>query len=398
MKAHQPKIHYLSPSPHGHVPLNDLTSQSPMRLTRCGASPAHGSALSYGQYFKGITDVIAKDGYRLLADATARQLARDVSAADIEEILIYAEKHGSDYHPARIEVVVDEFCVPFVMNVAVTARGKARLCREFEVLQYLNGKYDFPFLPWTHFQGEAVLPSMLMFLADWFEGYHEFHLSLDKESGSRKLVLWDPEKDRCQLSRPQAWQTYSQAAKILTLYYDLETFEQIFPWHHAAGDFVVKTQKKSIDVRLVTARQYAPMRDRSEGVSVPDALLFFLLNLSLRMRLDRLNGVGAVAWADDECVDATLEGFLEGLRIKQGKGFIDESFVNGFLQYGRSLAKEDLSYRFHALIDACDQAAPDIPVIRCHLDRHISKFHLALQGLLLTPIFPPLVGGTEGGG
>ncbi|MCK4727817.1 MAG: hypothetical protein KAT27_02745, partial [Desulfobacterales bacterium] len=206
-----------------------------------------------------------------------------------------------------------------------------------------------------------------------------FHLSVDKEGGSRNLVLWDPEKNHCHLSRPQAWQIYSQAAKILTLYYDLETFEQIFPWHHAAGDFVVKARKKSIDVRLVTARQYATMLERSDGVSAHEALLFFLLNLSIRMRLDRLDGVGAVAWADDHCVGATLEGFLEGLRVKQDKGFVDAGFVNGFLQHIQSLAKEDLSYRFHALIDACDQAAPDIPVIRCHLESHISKFHLALE-------------------
>ena len=404
-----------------------------MRLTRCETSPAHGPALSYGQYFKGITDVISKDGYSLLVDATARQLARDVSAADIEEILVYAEKHGSDYHPARIEVMVGDVCAAFVMNVAVTARGKAWLCGEFEVLQYLNSKYDFPFLPRTYFQGEVFRPSMLMFLANWFQGYHEFHLSVDKEDGSRNLVLWDTEKNPCHLSRPQAWEIYHQAAKILTLYYDVETFEQIFPWHHAAGDFVVKLQDphpnppplaqtwpsggtaysmhvapgqassgragwgsiaspeaddgnyetKSLDVRLVTARQYAPMLDRSEGVSVHEALLFFLLNLSIRMRLDRLDGVGAVAWADDDCVDATLEGFVDGLRIKQGKGFIDEGSVNGFLQYLQSLAKEDLSYRFHALIDACDQAAPDIPVIRCHLGSHISNFHLALQRDLL---------------
>ncbi|MBW2331328.1 MAG: hypothetical protein JRF30_10510, partial [Deltaproteobacteria bacterium] len=199
--------------------------------------------------------------------------------------------------------------------------------------------------------------------------------------GSQKLVLWDTEKNPCHLSRPQAWQIYSQAARILTLYYDLETFEQIFPWHHAAGDFVVKTQEKSIDVRLVTARQYAPMLERSEGVSVHEGLLFFLLNLSVRMRLDRLDGVGAVAWADDRCVDATLKGFVEGVRIKQDKGFVDAGFVNGFLQYLCSLGKEDLSYRFHILIDACDQAAPDIPVIRSHLERHISNFHLALQDL-----------------
>jgi hypothetical protein len=352
-----------------------------MRLTRCETGPANGPALSYGQYFEGIRDVISKDVYRPLIDATARQLGRDISLADIEEILIYAEKHGSDYHPARVEVRLDDVYASFVMNVAVTSRGKARLCREFEVLEYLDGKYNLPFLPRTYFQGKAFFPSMVMFLADWFQGYHEFHLTRDAKHGSLKLVLWDTEKSPCQLSAPQAWQVFSQAARILTLYYDLETFEQIFPWHHAAGDFVVKAQEKSIDVSLVTARQYAPMLERSEGVSVHEGLLFFLLNLSIRMRLDRLDGVGAVAWADDECVDATLEGFVEGLRIKQEKGFVDAGFVNGFLQYTGSFAKDDLYYRFHALIDACDQAAPDIPVIKEHLERHISKFHLSLQGL-----------------
>jgi len=89
--------------------------------------------------------------------------------------------------------------------------------------------------------------------------------------------------------------------------------------------------------------------------------------------------VGAVAWADDGCVDATLEGFLEGLRTKERQGVIEMGFVDGFVQHVRSLAKEELSDRFHALIDACDQAAPDTPVIRDHLERHISKFYSALQ-------------------
>jgi len=358
-----------------------------MRVTRCGADPAHGPVLTYGHYFKGITDVISRDGYRLLVDATGRQLGEAVSPADIREILIHAEKHGSDYHPARVEVVVVNSCVPFVMNVAVTERGKAWLCGEFEVLEYLNRKYDLPFLPRPYFQGEAFYSSvqgrdsMLMFLADWFQGYHEFHLSIDKEDGSRSLVVWDTDKGICRLSRPQVWQTYSQAAKGLTLYYDIKTFGQIFPWHHAAGDFVVKAQEKSIDVRLVTARQYAPMLERSAGISVHEGLLFFLLNLSLRMRLDRLDGVGALAWAGDECVDATLEGFWQGLRIKERNGDITTGFVAEFVQYVRSLAKEDLSDRFCALVDASDQAAPDMPVIRRHLDRHTSKVYAAFQGL-----------------
>lgn len=389
--AHQPQIKYLSPSPHGPVPFSDLMFKAPIRLSRSQAYPEHSPALSYGRYFKGITDVISKDAFRLLIDATGRQLARDITLADIGEILIYAEKHGSDYHPARVEVMVGDVGTPFVMNVAATARGKAQLCREFDILQHLNSKYDFPFLPRAFFQGECSYDSeqdgktetsLLMFFAEWFQGYHEFHLSVDtKKDASRKLVVWDTDKGHRYLPRQQAWQIYSQAAKILTLYYDIETFEQIFPWHHAAGDFIVKGVEKSLDVRLVTARQYAPMLERSEGVSAYDALLFFLLNLSLRMRLDRLDGVGAVALADDDCVHATLDGFVKGLRMKQGKGLVDAKFVNRFLQYLGSLSKEDVSDGFHALIDACDQAAPDIPVIRAHLERHVSKFHLVLQGI-----------------
>jgi hypothetical protein len=346
--------------------------------------------LRYGQYFEGITDVISRDDYGLLVDAASTQLARDISLADIKEISIYAEKHGSEYHPARIEVMVGDLCAPFVMNVAVTARGKERLCREFEVLKYLNSKYNFFLLPCAYFQGESSRGSegtgeadtnLLMFLADWFDGYHEFHPCIDKEDGSRKLVLWDTEKGRWRLSSPQAWQIYRQAARMLTLYYDVETFEQIFPWHHAAGDFVVRAHEDSLDVRLVTARQYAPMMEPSEEVSVYVALMFFLLNLSMRMRLDRLDGVGEVAWAHDECVDATLEGFVESLKTKEALRFIEKGFLEGFIQYARSSSREDLSDRFHALVDACDQAAPDIPVIRTHLESHISKFHKAIQSL-----------------
>jgi len=356
-----------------------------MRLTLTEAGQASDPSLSYGPYFRAIQDVISRDTYEPLVDATARQLEEDISLTDIDEILIYGEKHGSDYHPARVEVTVHDACAAFVMNVAVTARGKDRLSREFDVLKHLNEKYDFSFLPQVYFQGEASCSagrdrgSMLMFLADWFKGYHEFHLSIDENDGFQKLVVWDTVKGHQVLSPLQARHVYSQAAKMMTLYYDIETFEQIFPWHHAAGDFVVKTQDESLDVRLVTARQYAPMLGRSEGVSAHEALLFFLLNLSVRMRLDRLDGVGPVAWADEDCVEATVGGFIEGLWTREQQGVIDGNFVEGFLRFCRSLAKDDLFDGCHALMDACDRSAPDIPVIRGRLEGHVRKLHAALH-------------------
>jgi hypothetical protein len=123
------------------------------------------------------------------------------------------------------------------------------------------------------------------------------------------------------------------------------------------------------------------MIEPCEEVSTHDALLFFLLNLSLRTRLDRLDGVGDIVWAQDPCVEATVEGFLEGLKIKERQGTNTAGFVDGFLQYFYLLAKEDLFDMFHALVDTCNPAAPDIPVIRNHLEQHIATFYGALQKL-----------------
>lgn len=403
MKPHQSKITYLCPSPGGYRPADELIWRAPMRLTRQVPGAANTvAALTYGRYFEAITEVVSRDEYLPLVEAASRQLASDISLGDIDQIRIYVEKHGSDYHPARIEVASDEGCAVFVMNVAVTPRGKVRLSSEYGVLNRLNAKYGLPFLPQTYFKAEAdneTSPegaagmSIIMFLADWFNGHHEFHLSIDESDGSTGLVVWDTEKTPFRLSRTQASHVYGQAAEIMTLYYDIETFEQIFPWHHAAGDFVVRPRRapaapegdggdhetRAIDVRLVTARQYAPMLDPSAGVSPHEALLFFLLNLSVRMRLDRLDGTGEVAWAGDHCVDATIEGFLDGLLTKGRKGMARADIAATFLKYCSSLSEDDLSLRLHALIDACDQAAPDIPVARDNLATHCSHLFSVLR-------------------
>jgi hypothetical protein len=381
MKPHEPEIQFFLPSPNGHVPLDDSTSHVPLRLTRQGVMLPGDLTLNYGQYFKGIADVIANNGYASLVQATARQLGRNIFLSDIDRILIYAEKHGSDYHPARIEVVLAGAIATFAMNVAVTERGKDRLGPEYEVLQGLNKKYDFHYLPRAYFHGKALRPALPMFLADWFEGYHEFHLSVDRKNGSQRVILWDTDRGNVYLSDAQVREIYRQASMILTLYYDVETFEQIFPWHHAAGDFVVRVDGKSVDVKLITARQYASMFGCCDGVSAHEALLFLLLNLSLRMRLDRLDGVGPVAWADEGCVDATIEGFTEGVRIKMQQEYISERFLKEFIIHIRTLAEKDLLDRVEALVGACDQSASDILVIKNHLREHTLKLATILKSL-----------------
>jgi len=102
-----------------------------------------------------------------------------------------------------------------------------------------------------------------------------------------------------------------------------------------------------------------------------EALLFFLLNLSVRIRLDRLDGVGEIAWAEEGCVRSTLEGFFLALEEKKEKEEFPEDFSGRFQQFLRSQSKEDLQERLAALVGAYDPAAPDLPIIQGHLDRHL---------------------------
>lgn len=331
---------------------------------------------SYGAYLDGIRDVLLRDGCVQLCRAVGRKQGKEISPDGIREIRIYAEKHGSDYHPARIEVVANEWVTPFVMNVAVTVRGRQRLDREFDVLRMLNRQPGPGFLPVAYLQAETRLSlrpgrsskedhcPAAMFLADWFDGFHEFHLSIDEGAGRQRLLVWDADRGATFLSDAQTWATYAGIARILTGYYDLKTFRQIFPWHHAAGDFVVQVGDPSLGVKLITARQYAPM---VEEMGVFDALLFFLLNLSLRTRLDRLDGVGDIVWAGDTSVAATLAGFCDGVRL-------DGEALGRFLAYVGGIDGEELLNRFEALVDASDPNAPDIPILRRNLKEHAEVF------------------------
>ena len=60
------------------------------------------------------------------------------------------------------------------------------------------------------------------------------------------------------------------------------------------------------------------------------ALLIFFLNLSIRMRLDRYDGVGDIVWADGLVVQSTLDGFFEGLALKPSVASMPDSIDKCF--------------------------------------------------------------------
>ena len=134
------------------------------------------------------------------------------------------------------------------------------------------------------------------------------------------IKVWDVHSEKPFLDAEEARSVYHQAALILTAYLDPESFSQIYPWHHAAGDFILKRLEAGAQLRLITVRGYLPLvtvgSDPSEKW-IP--LVHFFLNLSLRMRLDRLDGTGELVWADPDCLAGVVSGFIEGWEQKAEK-------------------------------------------------------------------------------
>ncbi|MBA4392462.1 MAG: hypothetical protein C0407_02810 [Desulfobacca sp.] len=375
-----PAVAFLASSLQGKVPLEAHWAGALLPIDRSESFQTGPETWTYGHYFQAVHQIISKDDYKLLLGAVQKQLATPLLLSEVQEVLIFSEKHGNLYHPAKIEVkTLQGRIAQFVMNVALTERGQAVLTHEVSALRHLTESYAFPWLPRVYFQSESerVSPApggperkVSVFLADWLEGFCEFHHSYDPVDGSLKLILWDGNPQTNYLSGQQARQVYFQISKILTFYYNHQTYEQIFPWHHGAGDFVVKMSGKEAEVRLVTVRQYGALMDPSD-MSVEEAMLFFFLNLSLRMRLDRLDGVGEIVWAGKECLDMTWEGFLEALQLKEKEGILPPGFQKSFIEWLRDFSQGDLVERFCALLESYDPEAPDLSVIRENLVPHI---------------------------
>jgi len=312
-------VKLLATTPQGEVDVEVVRSTTPLPAGPHGREGE--SDLHYGPYLEAVHHMLVKDNYQKLLKALCHRMNRVVTTDDIDCLEIKTEKHGASYHVARVEVGVAGQKVAFAVNVAATPEAREQLKRDFRLLKMLTNRYNYDLLPNVYFSGaglyrESGKTSMWlhMFLAQWFRGYHEFHLHRADASGSNLILLWDLDRGARYITQEQCLDVYRQAARILTLYYDYHNFKQIYPWHHAAGDFVIKTKRDRVDVRLITIRDYRAVIDFSTRKREAKllGLVVFFLHLTIQMRIDRLDGVGQVVWADDNCLKGTVAGFLAG--------------------------------------------------------------------------------------
>jgi len=217
------------------VDSNHAVWRQPLPLSRNFSKKNDAISISHGEYFLAARKFIENNDFNIISQALSRRLQRKVQPADIQKIQIGLEKHGEFYHPARVEALVGHYKISFVLNVAVSETGIRIIKREYQNLKKLNDDFSLSFLPQVYGYGEVATAGnrkLPMSLGQWFEGYNEFHISRDPSDNTDKILVWDGPRRQYFLSRQQQAEIYRQAARILAYYYNVETFEQIFPWHH----------------------------------------------------------------------------------------------------------------------------------------------------------------------
>jgi len=362
----------------------------PIPLTRDSGHPPDpdgADEICYGDYFSAVHQFLIQDKYRHCLEAVQPYFEASITPDQLDHLSVFLVKHGEFYHPARVEIGAGCRSFEFVVNVAVSPAGLSVVHGEHGALRKLYREFDHKFLPRVFGLasvpiGEGWLASL--FIGEWLSGFSEFHFTDTTSPGERKLSVWDPDGGDYCLSKSQGRQVFRRTAAILTYYYNVETFERVAAWHHAAGDFIVRRfgEKPDVDVRLITVRRYVPLLRGVEvnAESIVEALVIFFLDLSIRNRLDRLDGVGDMVWADSWVVRSTVEGFFEGLALKVIAGDIPEDFPEFVHRHLASYSPGELSeLAGRMMVGRFPGESEEMVLISEQLSGHVDSLHRAVM-------------------
>ena len=278
--------------------------------------------ITVGEYFLAAGRVLSQKDFSMLRTGLGAIFPGPVSMDDSDAVSVFLEKHGAFYHPLKIrgDLKNSQTCC-FVLNGAVSDPGLSLIETEYALISRLNRVFLKSYLPRIY--GLDILATQKgrigFFLGEWFQDYREFHVTAG--IGQRQIVIWESDGSCRYLTEKSMLPVYREAARILTFYYNIDTFEQIYPWHHAAGDFVMREADGQFHVRLITVRGYSPLTEFGSDAAdkknhiLPSLLVFFFI-LSLKMRLDRLDGTGKAVMLGDEVIKATADGFFDALDEK----------------------------------------------------------------------------------
>ncbi len=361
-------VQYLFSSSEGDVLLDEKTLNRAFLLNPFEEHPF----LTLRDYFQSIE--------RFILEAT-------LFPDPIDGLLIRSEKHGTLYHVASVEITGPGGTKKFAVSSAFGEKRKGLLLREYATMKHLDETFSYGFIPKVYLASESLCSnakgneSVVISVSEWLERYHEWHLTLD-QVGQQAIRIWDMEKGTRTASLEEGRSIFREASRILTLYYDPETYRQIYPWHHAAGDFVVKAAGGATEVKLTTARNYLPLISfpKKADSNRVTALVAFLLNMVVQMRLDRIGGVGEPIWAQEEFVRPCLEGFFRALATKNAEGRGEWKEASDLPALLKRFSKEELHALHAPLMESYREEKPeDYKLIENNLEGHIATLWQALR-------------------
>jgi hypothetical protein len=373
-------ISYCFSSPEGDVPVDAVTLERPFIISPFENHPF----LTLGDYFDAVRGFVLLDNGKHLVHLLAHLWGQKVELADIEKIIIRYEKYGALYQIVSAEVFSQDQQVKFAVSTAISGEAKETLNSEFDLIQHLYYQKGLPYLPHAYYRQtinllkEEMSESVLMTMSQWFENYHEWHFSKD-DNNVERIIIWDMQGGGYRFASDfEFYEIIRQISKILTLYYSLDTCCRIHPWHHGAGDFVVKTGDGVVDVRLVTARGYGPiaLSSREERVDIFKALMLFFFDITIKMRLDKSEGVGEPYWAEASILKAVLEGFLDALKTKESESDCPDLNADAFINILKAFSEDDIRAFFSSWIDQYRIHDPsDYTVIERHINDHAADVY-----------------------
>jgi hypothetical protein len=377
------KTSFFFASPEGDIPADEVILGHPFLLSPTKSHPS----LTLGDYFKALQWFLLESPSEPLLKALRQRAGSRVSHGDIQEIRILSEKHGAFYHVSRIKVLLGQRWDTFALVAAISPIGKDSLRREFEILEMLNAFFCCSYLPEVFTWGEVSVPKQVpfetwgMLLQEWFADYHEWHL-LPGDGNKQCLVLWDLQRGYRQLEGETVLQVFRQTAKILTLYYDIRAFRQIHPWHHGAGDFVVRERDGIVDVKLTTVRGYDALGNFGQPGEdhLLTALVFFFLGLTLKIRIDKRDGTGEPVFAGRDVLKGVVEGFLEALRIKEREGLYPLGNPEELAALLKSFSEKEIITLMDAVLEIQTPEDPaDLALLRTNLEGHAADVYRSIQ-------------------
>ncbi|MFA5902439.1 MAG: hypothetical protein WC836_00785 [Desulfobacula sp.] len=342
--------------------------------------------ITVGDYFSASCEVLSKDEFSILSTGLEAIFQKPVERIDIQKVSVFLEKHGAFYHPLKIktELKNSQTCV-FVLNGAVSNPGLSLIETEYSLILRLNKTFPKRYLPCVF--GLDMLETKYgragFFLGEWFENYKEFHVTSGRDQN--QIVIWESDGACLYLPEKVALPIYREAARILTYYYNIETFEQIYPWRHAAGDFVVKQEGSQFHVRLITVRGYSVLTEFGSGEAdnknyILPSLLVFFFNLTIKMRLDRLDGTGKDVMLGDEVIKATIRGFLEALDEKS-KGYDYGDLKLSFISFIEGWGLEQITNILATIMESSDMNPAEKQLMMENIDTHCRIIHTFFKTL-----------------